>query len=90
MSSSVRPPEPLERTARGIAGLDRIVQDGFRRGCINLIHGPPGAGKTILANQMAFRHRAAGGRAIYLILLAEIHARMLAYLRPLSFSGNAA
>src|SRR5436309_2316566 len=85
MSSAVRPPEPLERIASGITGLDRIIQGGFLRGGVYLISGPPGAGKTILANQMAFHHVAAGGRAVYMTVLAETHARMLAHLRPLAF-----
>jgi circadian clock protein KaiC len=74
-----------ERLATGIAGLDTILRGGFFRGGIYIIRGQPGAGKTILANQICFAEIAAGRRALYVTLLAESHARMIANLRSLSF-----
>ncbi len=75
----------LERTATGIAGLDRVLSGGLIQGGVYIIEGTPGAGKTILANQMCF-HRAAGGdRVCYLTLLSEGHDRMLDFLSPMSF-----
>jgi circadian clock protein KaiC len=47
--------------------------------------GPPGSGKTILANQIAFNRAAAGHSAVYVTLLAEAHARMLAHMRGFEF-----
>ena len=70
-----------QRMPSGITGLDRILHGGFLKGGSYLIMGPPGAGKTILGNQLCFNHVAAGGRAIYLTLLAETNSRMLAILR---------
>src|SRR3954469_13934414 len=81
MSNTVRPPEPLERLPTGIPGLDRILNGGFLRGGIYLIIGAPGAGKTILSNQMAIHHVHNGGRILYVTLLAETHARMISHLR---------
>ena len=75
----------LERVPSGIAGLDTILRGGFLRGGVYIVQGTPGAGKTILANQACFRHVAGGGRAVYVTLLAESHARMLQHLRPLGF-----
>jgi len=43
------------------------------------------AGKTVLANEICFRHAAAGGRAAYVTLLAEMHTRLLQHLRPMAF-----
>ncbi|WP_029215588.1 ATPase domain-containing protein [Kallotenue papyrolyticum] len=76
------------RTARvptGIAGLDQILHGGLLRGGIYIVSGQPGAGKTILANQVCFNHVAAGGRALFVTLLAETHERMLEHLAGLEF-----
>lgn len=76
---------PLARVPSGVPGLDLILRGGLFQGGIYLVMGPPGAGKTILGNQMCFQHVAAGGRALYVTLLAETHARMLTHLRSLAF-----
>jgi circadian clock protein KaiC len=78
------PPQP-ERVPTGVAGLDRILQGGFRRGGIYFIAGRSGTGKTVLGNQICFNHVAAGGRAVYVTLLAETHAHLLDKLRSLRF-----
>lgn len=75
----------LERLSSGIPGLDVVLGGGFFRAGVYILHGLPGSGKTILANQLCYRHVAAGGRAVYITLLAESHARMLQHIRPLSF-----
>jgi circadian clock protein KaiC len=85
MNDFARQPKQIERMQSGIAGLDVILRGGFLRGGIYVIMGRPGAGKTILGNQLCFNHVAAGGRAVYITLLAETHARMLAHLQSLSF-----
>lgn len=74
-----------KRVTTGIAGLDRILSGGFIAGSIYIIQGSPGAGKTILANQVCFHHAKTGGRAIFTTLLAENHARMLQNLGTLGF-----
>lgn len=71
--------------ATGITGLDLILHGGFGRGGVQIIQGDPGAGKTILGNQICFGHVAAGGRALYVTLLAESHARMLSHIGVLDF-----
>ncbi|MGQ9364996.1 RAD55 family ATPase [Azospirillum sp. ST 5-10] len=79
----------LGRVPTGIAGLDRVLQGGLLKGGVYIVQGVPGAGKTILANQMCFNHVARGGRAVYITLLAESHARMLQHLRTMSFFDEA-
>jgi circadian clock protein KaiC len=78
-------PAALTRVPSGVAGLDLILQGGFLQGGVVVIAGAPGTGKTILANQICFNHVAAGGRAVYVTLLTESHARMLAHLQSLDF-----
>ncbi|WP_084536801.1 ATPase domain-containing protein [Azospirillum halopraeferens] len=80
----------LMRVPSGIAGLDRVLSGGFLRGGVYIVQGVPGAGKTILANQMCFNHVARGGRAVYVTLLAESHARMLQHLGAMSFYDEGA
>ncbi len=75
----------FKRVMTGIAGLDTILRGGFFEGGIYIIQGAPGAGKTILSNQICFHHAGRGGRALFVTLLAENHARMIGNLRSLSF-----
>ena len=82
-------PPALPRFSTGIPGLDIALGGGLLRGGLYLVEGQPGAGKTILGNQLAFAHVAAGGRAVYVTLLTEAHSRMLGHLRPLTFYDEA-
>lgn len=76
---------PLDRLPSGIPGLDIVLQGGFPRAGISIIQGVPGAGKTILGNQLCYHHVAQGGKAIYVTLLAESHARMMLHMSQLGF-----
>ena len=77
--------EPPPRLPTGIAGLDMILHGGLMPGDMYLVSGPAGAGKTVLGNQVSFHHVAAGGRVVYVTLLAETHARMFSHLRSMTF-----
>ncbi|HEX6482839.1 MAG TPA: ATPase domain-containing protein [Ktedonobacteraceae bacterium] len=85
MIETLEQPRGLQRVPSGIAGLDRILGGGLFIGGNYLVMGPPGAGKTILGNQLCFHHIATGGSAIYLSLLAETSSRLLAALEPFTF-----
>lgn len=78
-------PRGMTRLPTGMEGLDAILGGGLFVGGNYLIEGPPGAGKTILGNQLCFNHAATGGRTIYLSLLAETNSRLLAELEPFAF-----
>jgi circadian clock protein KaiC len=75
----------LAKVPSGIEGLDIILNGGFLQGGITIVQGKPGTGKTILGNQLCFNHAAAGGRTLYVTLLAETHARMLQHIGNLAF-----
>jgi circadian clock protein KaiC len=79
----------IKRVPSGIAGLDEILKGGFLEGGVYIVQGAPGTGKTILGNEVCFRHAAAGGRAAYVTLLAEMHTRMLQHLRSMAFFNEA-
>ena len=79
MSTGTSSANPVfSRVASGIAGLDTVLLGGVFEGGIYIVHGSPGAGKTILTSQICCHH-AAGGRciALFVTLLAENHARLI-------------
>lgn len=80
----------LERLPSGIPGLDRLLGGGFFKSGVYIVHGTPGSGKTIFANQLCYHYVAHGGAAVYLTLLAESHSRMLQHIQTLSFFDPAA
>lgn len=73
------------RLKTGIPGLDLVLDGGLIPGSVFIVQGSPGAGKTILANQICFHHAQAGHKALYVTLLAESHDRLLAHLGRLAF-----
>ena len=74
------------RIESGIPRLDFILHGGLFKGGVYALYGPPGAGKTIMANQLCFNHIAmSGGNCVYVTVLAESHAKMVRHLRGLSF-----
>ena len=75
----------LERFPSGVPGLDTILGGGIFAGGIYLISGRPGLGKTIIANQISYRHAASGGKVVYLTLLSESHTRLMLSLQEMSF-----
>jgi circadian clock protein KaiC len=75
----------LERFASGVKGLDRVLGGGFFKGGVYILEGPPGAGKTIFANQVCFHQVREGARVLYVTLLAESHSRLLQHLQGLTF-----
>lgn len=75
----------LDRVPTGITGLDTILGGGVLKGGLYIVQGPPGSGKTIFGNQVCFNHAGSSGRALYITLLAEYHARMMQHLSVMSF-----
>lgn len=75
----------LDRLPTGVPGLDDVTGGGLFKGGVYIVQGAPGTGKTTLANQICYGHVAGGGRALYITLLSESHARMLQHLRNLAF-----
>ncbi|MDB6001421.1 MAG: Non-specific serine/threonine protein kinase, partial [Rhizobacter sp.] len=85
MTSSASTAPALRRLPSGIPGLDTVLGGGFFESGVYIVHGLPGSGKTILANQICYGHVARGHKAVYVTLLAESHSRMLQHISTLSF-----
>ncbi|MFQ6128093.1 MAG: ATPase domain-containing protein [Thermoplasmata archaeon] len=57
------------RVMTGIAGLDALAQGGFPKNSVNLVSGPAGSGKTLLATQFFFNGaKDNGDTGLYLVL----------------------
>jgi circadian clock protein KaiC len=84
-AASGRASNPLDFLDTGVPNLERILGGGLLRGSIAMVVGPPGAGKTMLAQQIAF-HRARQGEAVlYLTGHSETHDKLVALYRGLRF-----
>jgi circadian clock protein KaiC len=80
----------VRRVSSGSARLDDILHGGLPANAINLVIGPPGAGKTILADQYLFHNATEDRPAISYSTLSEPHEKLLRYGQSLSFFDTAA
>jgi circadian clock protein KaiC len=74
-----------ERIASGVPNLDLVMGGGLLRGTIAMVIGPPGSGKTILAQQLAFHRAALGEVALYFTGFSETNEKLLAHNRSLAY-----
>ena len=79
----------LPRLSTGIPRLDIILGGGLVEGASYIVQGQPGAGKTILSNQVAFANVSRGRKVLYVTLLAETHDRLFQALGTLDFFNPA-
>jgi circadian clock protein KaiC len=75
----------LKRLPTEVRGLDEILHGGLFEGGVYILEGPPGVGKTTLANQIAYTFAQTDVRTLYVTMLAESHARMLQHMEGQSF-----
>lgn len=80
--AQVRPPE---QTSTGVPGLDDLLQGGLRRSGLHVIVGRPGAGKSVLAHQIASHRIRQGGKVLYLTALVETHQTLITQARTFRF-----
>lgn len=64
------------KAASGVPGLDDVLKGGFSRGCLFLIEGQPGTGKTTIALQFLLEGARVGERNLY-ITLSETKAELI-------------
>ena len=75
----------MERLSTGDAGLDQILGGGLPAGALVVVAGPPGSGKTILAQQICFANATAERKALYYTTWSEPHDKLMRHLEPFDF-----
>jgi len=83
MNRQIQP--TIARIETGVPNLDALFAGGLPKGSAVVIAGPPGGGKTILAQQICFHNASADRRVLYFNTLSEPVAKTLRYLREFSF-----
>ncbi|HEX4109350.1 MAG TPA: ATPase domain-containing protein [Solirubrobacteraceae bacterium] len=75
----------IDRLASGNERLDRILDGGLPGNAIHLIAGPPGSGKTILAEQYAFANATVERPAVYFSTVSEPLDKLVRFGQTLEF-----
>src|SRR4051812_24185393 len=84
MSASRR--VPIAGLPTGVPGLDEVLGGrGLPEYSFNLIAGPPGSGKTTLAQQIMFANATEDRPAIFFTVLGEPALKMIRYMQQFSF-----
>jgi circadian clock protein KaiC len=69
----------------GIAGLDLVLNGGLEPGAVVVVAGPPGTGKTILAQQICFASATAEHKSVYYTTMSEPHTKLVRHLEKFTF-----
>jgi len=77
--------DAIPRVETAIPGLDDILGGGLFEAGVYIVQGPPGVGKTTLANQLCCNAARRGRRSVYVTMLAESHARMMLHMHGQHF-----
>jgi circadian clock protein KaiC len=73
------------RISTGNPEADAILGGGIPRNSINIVMGQPGTGKSIFAEQLAFRNAGPDRPILYLTTLSEPLTKMVRYLQRFAF-----
>jgi len=68
-----------ERLSSGNARIDDVLGGGLPSNAINLLIGPPGSGKTILAEQYLFHNATEERPGLFLSTVSEPFDKVLRY-----------
>jgi circadian clock protein KaiC len=79
-----------DRLLSGHAPLDEVLGGGLPANAISLIMGRPGSGKTMLAQQYAFRNAQPGRPAVYFSTVSEPLEKIVRFGQRLAFFDTAA
>jgi circadian clock protein KaiC len=79
-----------DRLLSGHAPLDQVLGGGLPANAISLIMGRPGTGKTILAQQYAFRHARPGRPVVYFSTVSEPLEKIARFGQSLTFFDTTA
>jgi len=75
----------LEKLSTGVKNLDLILNGGIPKYSVNIIGGPPGSGKTILAQQIVFQNATPEQKVPYLITVSEPTIKLIRYQQQFNY-----
>jgi circadian clock protein KaiC len=75
----------MKKLTTGDDGLDLVVGGGLPEGALVVVAGPPGSGKTILAQQICFANATAEHKALYYTTWSEPHEKIVRHLEQFAF-----
>lgn len=78
-------PKTETRIKTGVQNLDAVLAGGIPTGSLTIFAGPPGAGKTILSQQIIFNNATPENRALIFQTLSEPTAKTLKYVSQFEF-----
>lgn len=73
------------RLSTGILGLDDVLEGGLPDASIYLLSGPPGVGKTIIAQQFIYHCASPERPVLYFSTVAEPHEKIIAHVQNFLF-----
>ncbi len=76
---------PTSSFSSAIPGLDIILGGGIPQGALVLVMGPPGSGKTTLANQIGFAVARSGRKVAIFTAFSEPTSKLIEHLRQFAF-----
>src|SRR5215208_5704152 len=85
LGGAAREGRMTESLSTGDAGLDLVLGGGLPAGALIVVAGPPGSGKTILAQQICFASATSERKAVYYTTWSEPHEKMVRHLEPFAF-----
>lgn len=78
-------PPALPKLSLGDPAIDTVMGGGIPRDSLYILTGPPGAGKTILAQQISFAAARAGLKIVYFTNVSEPHSKLVEHMRGFAF-----
>lgn len=75
----------LQSITTGVRNLDAVLGGGLPKGTLAVIAGPPGSGKTTLAQQICFHHASPGDRTLHISTLSEAPAKIMLYMQQFDY-----
>jgi circadian clock protein KaiC len=73
------------KLSAGHVAIDTVLGGGIPRDSLYVLTGPPGAGKTILAQQISFTAAKAGLHVVYFTNVSEAHSKIVEHIRDFAF-----
>lgn len=75
----------MMRVKTGVKNLDGILDGGFPSYSVNIIAGPPGSGKTVLSQQIAFNNAGPKSKVLCFTTISEPTMKLIKYQQQFTY-----